>query len=97
MPGATLETGLEGGQPWTWAQTHYFLIYIPGHEVPRRQPPNKGNAARPQLSLKTEMQSGMPVSGGHWLSLLSQGCGSQELTARQQATEDQSDGAEDGK
>lgn len=91
MPGATLETGLEGGQPWTWAQTHYFLIYIPGHEVPRRQPPNKGNAARPQLSLKTEMQSGMPVS------LLSQGCGSQELTARQQATEDQSDGAEDGK
>lgn len=33
MPGATLGTGLEGGQPWTRAQTHYFLIYIPGHEV----------------------------------------------------------------
>lgn len=42
------------------------------------------------------MQSGMPVSGGDWLSLLSQGCGSQELTALQQATEDQSEGAEDG-
>lgn len=43
-----------------------------------------------------EMQSRMPVSGGDWLSSLSQGCGSQELTALQQATEDQSDTAEEG-
>lgn len=86
MPETLLGIELEGGQSWTQAQTRYFLNHIPGCEVPRLTDTQE-RCCKTSVVPTVGMQSGtLSASPGEPGSLLKQGCGSQEITALQQAT-----------